>query len=107
MAAGFSLATSTPPIRDFDGDCEIIAQFELGKYLKQLDPTYHHPDYRVDFLIRVSDGGKQHQLMLETAVRSLDSDDFAGSANQTINQRIAGGEPLRRFECGNVFPALR
>jgi AAA domain len=54
-----------PLIRDLDGDCEIIAQFELGKYLKQLDPTYHHPDYRVDFLIRVSDDGKQHQLVLE------------------------------------------
>jgi hypothetical protein len=54
-----------PLIRDLDGDCEIIASFELGKYLKQLDPTYHHPDYRVDFLIRVSDGGKQHQLVLE------------------------------------------
>jgi hypothetical protein len=55
-----------PLIRDLDGDCEIIAQFELGKYLKQLDPTYHHPDYRVDFLIRVSEGGKQqHQLVLE------------------------------------------
>ena len=44
-----------PLIRDLDGDCEIIAQFELGKYLKQLDPTYHHPDYRVDFLIRISE----------------------------------------------------
>jgi hypothetical protein len=54
-----------PLIRDLDGDCEIIAQFELGKYLKQLDPTYQHPDYRVDFLIRVSDGEKQHQLVLE------------------------------------------
>ena len=54
-----------PLIRDLDGDCEIIAQFGLGKYLKQLDPTYHHPDYCVDFLIRVSDAGKQHQLVLE------------------------------------------
>jgi len=54
-----------PLIRDFNGDCEIIAQFELGKYLRQLDPTYHHPDYCVDFLIRVFDGRKQHQLVLE------------------------------------------
>ena len=54
-----------PLIRDLDGDCEVIAQFELGKYLKQLDPRYHHPDYRVDFLVRVSDGGKKHQLVLE------------------------------------------
>ena len=27
-----------PMIRDLDGDCEILAQFELGEYLKQLDP---------------------------------------------------------------------
>jgi hypothetical protein len=52
-----------PLIRDLGG--EITPQFELGKYLKQLDPTYHHPDYRVDFLICISDGVKKHQLVLE------------------------------------------
>ena len=26
-------------------------QFELGRYLKQLDPYYDHPKYRVDFLL--------------------------------------------------------
>ena len=26
-----------------------IPQFELGKYLKQLDRTYNHPAYKVDF----------------------------------------------------------
>ena len=31
--------------------CELTPQFELGKYLKQLDPYYVHPDYRVDFLL--------------------------------------------------------
>lgn len=30
---------------------ELIPQFELGKYLKQLDPQYSHPLYRVDFLL--------------------------------------------------------
>jgi ssDNA-binding Zn-finger/Zn-ribbon topoisomerase 1 len=30
---------------------EFIPQFELGKYLKQLDPHYSHPMYRVDFLL--------------------------------------------------------
>jgi AAA domain len=54
-----------PLIRDLDGDCEIDANFELGRYLRQLDPTYSHPDYRVDFLIRMSVGGRQHQLVLE------------------------------------------
>ena len=28
-----------------------IPQFEIGKYLKQLNPTYSHPMYKVDFLI--------------------------------------------------------
>jgi hypothetical protein len=54
-----------PLIRDLDGDCEILANFELGKYLKQLDPSYHHPDYRVDFLVRISVDDRQYQLVLE------------------------------------------
>ena len=32
---------------------EIDAQFELGAYLRQLDPGYRHPAYRVDFLVRI------------------------------------------------------
>ncbi|MEX1205701.1 MAG: AAA domain-containing protein [Dongiaceae bacterium] len=37
---------------------EIDAQFELGTYLRQLDPSYRHPAYRVDFLMKVqSDKG--------------------------------------------------
>jgi hypothetical protein len=54
-----------PLIRDVDGDCEILANFELGRYLKQLDPAYQHPEYRVDFLIRMSVGDREHQLVLE------------------------------------------
>lgn len=54
-----------PLIRDMGKDCEVQAQFELGKYLRQLDPSYRHPDYRVDFLVRFSLEGKQHQIALE------------------------------------------
>jgi hypothetical protein len=54
-----------PLIRDNDGDCEILANFELGRYLKQLDPAYNHPDYRVDFLIRISEANRHHQIVLE------------------------------------------
>jgi len=57
--------SQVPLIRDLGGDFEVIAQFELGKYLKQLDPSYRHPDYRVDFLVRVSSDRRQHQLVLE------------------------------------------
>jgi very-short-patch-repair endonuclease len=31
--------------------CEFTPQFELGRYLKQLDRYYEHPEYRVDFLL--------------------------------------------------------
>jgi hypothetical protein len=57
--------TQVPLIRDLDGDYEIIAQFELGKYLKQLDPSYHHPEYRVDFLLRIAMDTKQYQMVIE------------------------------------------
>jgi very-short-patch-repair endonuclease len=30
---------------------EILPQFPIGDYLRQLDPTYQHPSWRVDFLI--------------------------------------------------------
>lgn len=30
---------------------EIVPQFPIGDYLKQLDPLYEHPAYRVDFLL--------------------------------------------------------
>jgi superfamily I DNA and/or RNA helicase/very-short-patch-repair endonuclease len=47
---------------------EIVPQFPLGDYLKQLDRTYSHPAYKVDFLIILGemkivveyDGFKEH-----------------------------------------------
>ncbi len=57
--------TQVPVIQEFGECCEIVAQFELGKYLRQLDPSYRHPDYRVDFLVRVTDGDRVHQLVIE------------------------------------------
>ncbi len=45
---------------------EIIPQFELGKYLKQLDRTYDHPKYRVDFLlVYVDEAGESHKIIIE------------------------------------------
>lgn len=32
-------------------EVEIIPQFPIGDYLRQLDPTYEHPAWRVDFLL--------------------------------------------------------
>jgi tetratricopeptide (TPR) repeat protein len=55
--------SQVPFIRDFD--CEVSAQFEMGKYLKQLDPSYRAPDYRVDFLIRIPVDDRSCQIVLE------------------------------------------
>ena len=44
---------------------EVIAQFEMGKYLQQLDPTYKHPKYRVDFLLKVPNEGKESLIVIE------------------------------------------
>ena len=48
------------------GAAEILPQFELGKYLKQLDKSYEHPNYRVDFLLVYDDNnGAQHKIIIE------------------------------------------
>lgn len=47
-------------------NAEILPQFELGKYLKQLDQTYNHPNYRVDFLLVYMDAdGTDHKIIIE------------------------------------------
>ncbi|MEO0130953.1 MAG: AAA domain-containing protein, partial [candidate division WOR-3 bacterium] len=41
-------------------------QFELGKYLKQLDKTYNHPYYKVDFLLVYRDENhREHKIIIE------------------------------------------
>lgn len=45
---------------------EFIPQFEIGKYLKQLDRTYTHPAYKVDFLLIYRDERrKEHKIIIE------------------------------------------
>lgn len=45
---------------------EFIPQFEIGKYLKQLDRTYNHPEYKVDFLLVYRDErSKEHKIVIE------------------------------------------
>lgn len=45
---------------------EFRPQFELGKYLKQLDRSYMHPEYRVDFLLIYRDEQhKEHKIIIE------------------------------------------
>ena len=45
---------------------EFIPQFEIGKYLRQLDKTYNHPNYKVDFLLVYKDEShKEHKIIIE------------------------------------------
>jgi very-short-patch-repair endonuclease len=44
---------------------EIDAQFEIGEYLRQLDPTYRHPAYKVDFLMKISGLEKNVSIIIE------------------------------------------
>lgn len=47
-------------------NAEIHPQFELGKYLKQLEQSYNHPNYRVDFLLVYTDEeGRDHKIIIE------------------------------------------
>lgn len=45
---------------------DFIPQFEIGKYLKQLDRTYNHPNYKVDFLLVYNDEThREHKIIIE------------------------------------------
>jgi AAA domain len=46
-------------------DIEVFAQFEIGTYLKQLDPTYQHPAWRVDFLVTYQSTSGSVQIIIE------------------------------------------
>jgi len=46
---------------------ELVPQFEIGKYLKQLDRSYNHPAYKADFLLLCRDPGNSsmHRVIIE------------------------------------------
>ncbi|MFC1928378.1 AAA domain-containing protein [Chloroflexota bacterium] len=46
-------------------NAELIPGFEIGKYLRQLDRTYKHPNYVVDFLLIYRNGNKEHKIIIE------------------------------------------
>lgn len=54
----------TPFVQANQDRIEILPQFPLGDYLRQLDPTYQHPAWRVDFLLTYqSDKGPVHVVI--------------------------------------------
>ncbi len=44
---------------------ELRPQFPIGDYLRQLDPFYQHPSYRVDFLLSFRDGEQPVNVVIE------------------------------------------
>ncbi len=44
---------------------EVVPQFPIGEYLRQLDPFYTHPAYRCDFLVRYHNGLGSVNVIIE------------------------------------------
>lgn len=57
---------ATPFFQQQEENLELIAQFPVGDYLRQLDPLYQHPAYKCDFLLRhLSADGTLTNLVIE------------------------------------------
>ncbi|MBM3854798.1 MAG: hypothetical protein FJ399_16870, partial [Verrucomicrobia bacterium] len=60
----YRLITQTRFFQAHRGQCRLIAQFEIGKYIRQ---EYHRyiPSYRVDFLMTLGSNGREKSLIIE------------------------------------------
>ena len=54
-----------PLLTELGENVEIEAQFKIGDYLQQIDSTYIHPKYKVDFLIKVRNEDKETLIVIE------------------------------------------
>ena len=57
--------TLTRFYRDNKEEITIQPQFNIGRHLKYLDPSYEHPNYVTDFLITKKMGQRQKSILLE------------------------------------------
>ena len=55
----------TQLMQRFGNYIEIDTQYPIGEYLRQLDPTYQHPNYKVDFLIKIRGTDKSISIIIE------------------------------------------
>ncbi len=55
----------TPFFQRNRGRLELLAQFPIGNYLRQLDATYQHPAYRCDFLLRFQGDDRTFSVIIE------------------------------------------
>ncbi|WP_119716987.1 AAA domain-containing protein [Cognatilysobacter tabacisoli] len=56
---------STPFYQSNEERIEVIPQFPVGEYLRQLDPTYQHPAWRLDFLLTYQGDKGPVQIVIE------------------------------------------
>ncbi len=62
----FQYLIQTPFYKENKERCEIIPQFNIGKYIRQLNPLAEIPNYRTDFLfVCQGDGGQTNMAILE------------------------------------------
>ena len=52
-------------VQKFGDALQMDAGFPIGAYLRQLDPTYRHPNYQVDFLLRLATEAKTISIIIE------------------------------------------
>ena len=57
--------TKTPFYQRNEERLELFAQFPIGDYLRQLDPTYQYPAYRCDFLLCYRGNNQPINVILE------------------------------------------
>lgn len=55
----------TPFYQKHQDKIEIVPQFEMGKYIRQLDSSFTLPNYKVDFLMNYYEEGKTKTVILE------------------------------------------
>jgi len=55
----------TQLLQRFGNYIEIDPQYPIGEYLRQLDPTYQHPNYKVDFLLKIRGADKSIFVIIE------------------------------------------
>lgn len=60
----YSLIVQTPFFEEYRDKVRLIAQFEIGQYIRQEYRRYI-PNYRVDFLLTKTDRGKEKSLVIE------------------------------------------
>ncbi|MEI7028384.1 AAA domain-containing protein [Paenibacillus sp. y28] len=64
------------------GHIEIIPQFDIGRYIKQLDPMAKIPDYRIDFLLIFRKPGDRAR----SAIIEYDGFEFHFESSDSINE---------------------